>query len=221
MIFYKNDGTPSRYPANPEDAKKLRILKYDDGIVCKSCRSCSIKYARSGRCAHCATLSALHFSNIAHGHARLVAIGEDYHMQTGDMLEPVPDAVGRAIREAETLAGPRPAVAPGSGQGVYVRASPCARAGHVGLVTDGGACVLCRAEPKRAPAAAKKRGPGRPAGSGPAAAIMAAAPDWVVSRGAARAMGSPVYRTGRPCRKGHTGYRYVSTGACVECLRGR
>jgi hypothetical protein len=50
--------------------------------------------------------------------------------------------------------------------------------------------------------------------------LMRETPDLVLSRDDARAMGFKVYRTGNACRKGHTGYRYVSTGNCIECLRG-
>lgn len=29
-----------------------------------------------------------------------------------------------------------------------------------------------------------------------------------------------IHYAGKPCRKGHVGLRYVSTGACVACYRG-
>lgn len=35
----------------------------------------------------------------------------------------------------------------------------------------------------------------------------------------ARKRGLKFYNTGRPCLRGHTGDRYVSTGNCVQCLR--
>lgn len=35
----------------------------------------------------------------------------------------------------------------------------------------------------------------------------------------ARARGDKTYLTGTPCRNGHATYRYVSSGACVECDR--
>lgn len=55
-----------------------------------------------------------------------------------------------------------------------------------------------------------------------AASRMAAeCPDLVLARKDAKALGLTVYRTGEPCAYGHTGYRYVSTGACIACLRAR
>lgn len=53
----------------------------------------------------------------------------------------------------------------------------------------------------------------------PDSVMMREAPDLVISCEDAKAAGIRVYRTGLPCRKGHTGYRYVSTGNCIECLR--
>lgn len=52
------------------------------------------------------------------------------------------------------------------------------------------------------------------------AELMRDAPDLVLTRVDARAMGFKVFRTGNYCRRGHNGYRYVSTGNCIECLRG-
>lgn len=45
------------------------------------------------------------------------------------------------------------------------------------------------------------RSPGRPASP---------------ARASARAAGLTVY-SGRPCKRGHAGARYVSTAACVDC----
>lgn len=45
-------------------------------------------------------------------------------------------------------------------------------------------------------------------------------PDTVLSRQDARTLGLRFFRTGKPCRRrGHTGWRYTSTGACVDCKR--
>lgn len=42
-------------------------------------------------------------------------------------------------------------------------------------------------------------------------------PDMTLTRAEAIAGGFKVYRTGKPCKYGHTGWRYVSTGACLSC----
>lgn len=48
-------------------------------------------------------------------------------------------------------------------------------------------------------------------------AFMRNNPDTVISRDDARLLGLRVYRTGDYCRKGHQGFRYTTTGACVDC----
>lgn len=42
-------------------------------------------------------------------------------------------------------------------------------------------------------------------------------PQMEISRKAAKILGLTIYRTGRPCFKGHDSWRYVSSGACVAC----
>lgn len=42
-------------------------------------------------------------------------------------------------------------------------------------------------------------------------------PQMEISRVDAKALGLKIYRTGRPCFKGHVGWRFVSNGACVTC----
>ena len=51
--------------------------------------------------------------------------------------------------------------------------------------------------------------------------LMRDQPNMVMTRSDARTMGFKVYRTGRPCNKGHEGWRYVSTGGCIDCLKER
>jgi len=53
----------------------------------------------------------------------------------------------------------------------------------------------------------------------PDSIMMEAQPDMIVSRDQARKLGLKVFRTGEPCTRGHVGFRYVSTGSCINCLR--
>lgn len=46
-------------------------------------------------------------------------------------------------------------------------------------------------------------------------------PELIVTRDMARTLGFKVFRTGKPCSRGHTGFRYVTTNGCITCLRGR
>jgi hypothetical protein len=43
-------------------------------------------------------------------------------------------------------------------------------------------------------------------------------PDMIIDYDAAKATGFKVYRTGKPCSHGHTGWRYVSTRNCITCM---
>lgn len=54
----------------------------------------------------------------------------------------------------------------------------------------------------------------------PDSLMMEANPEMIISKADAGAYGFKVFRTGKPCTKGHTGWRYVSTGGCIDCLRG-
>lgn len=49
--------------------------------------------------------------------------------------------------------------------------------------------------------------------------MMEECPELIVSKEEAKQLGLKVYRTGKECKRGHTAYRYVSTGSCITCLR--
>lgn len=70
-----------------------------------------------------------------------------------------------------------------------------------------GRCVVCES-------ARRKQ-------SSSATTIMREIPDMVISKESASVLGFDVFRTGGPCRRGHVGWRYVSNGGCIECMRGR
>ena len=42
-------------------------------------------------------------------------------------------------------------------------------------------------------------------------------PDMVIGQADAIAMGFTVYRTGKPCKRGHTGWRRTATTQCIDC----
>lgn len=50
--------------------------------------------------------------------------------------------------------------------------------------------------------------------------MMRDCPDMVISKADAKLAGFKVYRTGNACRRGHAGYRYVSSGHCTRCVNG-
>lgn len=42
--------------------------------------------------------------------------------------------------------------------------------------------------------------------------------DQTLDRSVAREMGLKIYRTGKPCKRGHIDWRYVSNGGCLKCM---
>lgn len=74
----------------------------------------------------------------------------------------------------------------------------CSKAGHVGKRTLLNKCYACTGGPRVLP-------------------VQEVHPDLIVDRDSARAVGFKVYRTGAACRRGHTGFRYISNNGCVQC----
>lgn len=46
-------------------------------------------------------------------------------------------------------------------------------------------------------------------------------PDAVLSRRRAQTLGIPIYRMQKPCKHGHRSWRYVTSQACIGCMRSR
>jgi len=45
-------------------------------------------------------------------------------------------------------------------------------------------------------------------------------PDMIIDRETAKTLGFTAYRTGKPCRQGHTGWRYLANNCCIQCQKG-
>lgn len=107
--------------------------------------------------------------------------------------------------------GPR-AIARAAGAKYYMPKEPCAVCGKLAerhVVTNG--CSGCHLEPSKIKAAVDGR-------QSPSQVFARENPEFVISRDVARGMGFTLFRTGEPCRRGHKGWRYVSTGNCIDCL---
>lgn len=98
---------------------------------------------------------------------------------------------------------------PGRYDSAYVSPMPCDH-GHVGAKIGQGHCLVCLQEETA-----------RGGMHAQIDALMYGAPELELSRAMASRYGLPVYRSGRGCAHGHSGWRYVSTASCVECLRER
>jgi len=95
------------------------------------------------------------------------------------------------------------------GRDTYVSTSPCQGCQDITVRrTDDASCTACDYIPKSDSNVIT-----------PDAMLMRDTPDIVMSKDNARDMGFKVYRTGTTCKRGHTGWRYVSTGNCIDCIK--
>lgn len=85
---------------------------------------------------------------------------------------------------------------------------PCPKGHHAPRRVATGSCQQCEEDEKQA----RKTGRELPMHRDPAFA------DFIMDRATAEALGLKVFRTGEPCKKGHRGFRYVSTGNCIDCM---
>jgi hypothetical protein len=45
--------------------------------------------------------------------------------------------------------------------------------------------------------------------------------DMIIDRWSAKDLGFTAYRTGRQCKRGHTGWRYIVNNGCIDCMKGK
>lgn len=101
-------------------------------------------------------------------------------------------------------------VAKRSGEVWYTPTTPCPRGHTAKRRVDNGLCSQCDATSKEERRIKREKDRPRP--------FYRQYPDLVISWDEARSMGLNVYRTGKPCKKGHTVYRYVQTRNCLACM---
>lgn len=94
----------------------------------------------------------------------------------------------------------------------YMPEKPCKHCGEIAekRVSDG-KCSACFPADRRTRSERTET---------PDQVFMRENPDMVLGKEEAEMCGLKVYRTGNACRHGHTGWRYISTGNCIECLKG-
>lgn len=99
------------------------------------------------------------------------------------------------------------------GEKWYTPSKPCSKCDQTALKrVDNGTCSGCM--PLILPDAPDNR---ETADS----ILMRQEPDMIIERDLADELGMKVYRTGKECKHGHKGWKYVSTRNCIPCLRGR
>ena len=242
-VFKTSDGNFIPHPDSRHESLRIRHRLYIDYCKCGICGSSSTRFAKSDNCIMCQRYKielVRHFSTTKsdqwpsnvpttlnnpyimkevnsvlkmmletpnavlhyepcreYGHVR-ISNGNDQCMQCTNRLKPRE----QAIVDSEPT---------------YVSTSPCTQCNNITLrKTDNKECLVCEHVPSvpgnKAPTSATKLTPDT--------IMMRDAPDTIVSREDAEIYGFKVYRTGQPCRRGHTGWRYVSTGNCIDCLKG-
>lgn len=242
-IFKTSDGNFIPHPDSRAVSLRIRHRLYIDYCKCGICGSSSTRFAKSDNCIMCqrykielvrhfsttksdqwpsnvpTTLnnhhtmrevdsvlkmmsetpeSVLHYEPCReYGHVR-ISNGNDQCVQCANRLKPREQAI---VDDEPT----------------YVSTSPCTQCGDITLrKTDNKECLACG----HVPNVAGNKTPTPGTKLTPDTIMMRDAPDTIVSREDAESYGFKVYRTGQPCRRGHTGWRYVSTGNCIDCLRG-
>lgn len=248
MYKYKfPNGNPCRHPTTYEQACEVKARLYDDGQECPECRSRHhIKYTKTRACVSCSKLSAINLMHLhkgiykyiwtdgderhwaepspghvvriddedydemlgycelvnsdhdftitdqpcsTHGHYGIKRLGKCYQCQL-KRKERTPRQ--KALHDGETW---------------YMPNTDCPKCGQRALKNvHNGACQGCtplRAEPV----------------DNSTAVLMRENADMILSKEDAELVGLKVYRTGKECINGHTGWRYVSTGNCLDCRK--
>lgn len=210
-------GVWSMYPATREEAFIEGVAKFWPRIPCPVHGGSPVVYTVTGINGCCAQYGAVDDYN--HG----VYVGEPASFSDAKLRgfnyywkpqeHPGCGHSGRTLldgtcfecaREKNQVSPRQAALAAGKTWYTPAVGDPC-KAGHMAeRRVSNGACKQCEAERAGVPEVP----------------YYEANPDMVISRGDARALGLRYYRTGKPCkRKGHTGWRYVSTNNCVDCRK--
>jgi len=216
--FQLASGEYVRHPATEELARTLNVCAYQP-VPAEICPVHGIKkiiYVKTGISYCCAQENSVNDYNaaLAEGEptSALEAIsrGLDYYWgsykrnpfcgHSGKRTLSGGCYFCKEIKDAEPLSPRKAAVA--AGESWYMPTEPCKVCGEIALKrVNNGECKSCtekRSKPHVLP-------PHRQW------------PDMVISREDAIVAGWKTYRTGKPCKYGHTGWRWVSTRGCLTC----
>lgn len=227
MVFFRPDGTLSAYPTEKSAARERKIKIYDSCESCPDCGAFGYRYVKNDQCVQCCLESSIAFytESLAGGAPvtaqDAVARGMEYYVTEKPCSRLGHPGVRRATdhkckfcieeeraKEARLKARAR---AKARGDMFYTNGEKCHQCGTVGpRRVNNNSCRQCEINRSTKGAAIRQE-----ADRG----LMASCPDMVISRADAKALGMGVYRTGKLCKNNHRGFRYVSTGGCLECLR--
>lgn len=97
------------------------------------------------------------------------------------------------------------------GKSEYVGTTKCKGCYDLTLrKTDDGSCVQCGHNSVKGFASTQSE----------TTIMMRDNPDMIISKADAKLYELKVYREGNECNKGHKAFRYVTSGNCIDCIRG-
>lgn len=239
-MFTLSTGVLSPDPEGRPLAARLGKRRYATATMCEKCKRFQTRNTASARCIHCMTLVTELVRYLLSNNESSLAVTPLPDYLEG--IEPTWDAIEayKKMREDPSFKlHTSPCKAYGhvritnekhdkcyicdmnsnaqeqavkEGNDEYVTRSKCGGCGETTLRrTKDASCTECDYTPQN----------GRGRTSDNATTIMMREnPDMVISKEDADSLDIKVFRTGKPCSRGHTGWRYVSTGNCIDCRKG-
>ena len=246
-VYYNDKNEGALAPWGLEEAKRLNSPRYQGDTICPVCQDRKMsspgskphRYTANGRCVVCAKVEATDVASVIKGFARMLCRDTlQHHKSPYPVIHYYDDHVQLAAwldrgKQPDALASTKPCTRKGhpgitdangkcllcrdergtsprqiaikSGESWYQPLTPCSMCGgSCKRRVDNGrtGCSVSAAKPRKVT---------------PEQTLMAEKPLMVLPRDTAKAIGLRVYRTGAPCKRGHTGWRYCSTGGCLDC----
>lgn len=236
-LFKLPNGEFTQHPTSRTAAVNARHRFYTTKTPCNVCKSSSLRFTSSDNCMMCQRYKielVRHFANYSPGK----------HVQWPDHVPNIEDEkfivdVRKAVLDLQEN-GLKVAYEPCKkhghimltnhanchycdnierpqqqakidGKSEYVGTTKCKGCGEFTLrKTCDGSCVQCGHNSAKGFVVAPSE----------TTIMMRDNPDMIVTRNDAKSYGLKVYRTGNECKKGHKAFRYVTTGNCIDCIRG-
>jgi len=196
--FTDSNGNVSRYPSSLEKAVEHKTTFYNDGIKCKKCESMSVKYTETGECRYCKMVDAGNLYNLS--------LKKDivFTDENGKHFAKLPFGSIQEIEHDKFIEMVKLVGLAERDDKMTISPTPCKKRPHYGVKILG-KCYECQ-QSKNKPSETT--------------IMMRDNPDMIITRNDAKLYGLKVYRTGKECKKGHKAFRYVTTGNCIDCIRG-
>jgi hypothetical protein len=228
-MYMFNDGSMTEHPPTKEQAIKDGKSKYWCGDKCDKCGSLHIRYTTTDNCHYCTLIKM-----------QRIAWVKQYGKST-----PYPDTLIKPYKGATKPMDDGAEILKYAALDGSVADKPC-KHGHIHIKNKAGKCIECtnmssarqtaidNGEKWYTPSTPCKKCYGyhprrvdngqcsgcKPSTMQPRQQTDHGLPDdTIMSREDARLLRFKVYRTGKPCKHGHTGFRRVDNGGCVECMK--